>query len=238
MEEQPVRARTDTLADLGQHVVRADPQPFRRLYLGSGEFVPHPAENHAAIVDRPPDYPVLIRQRVAEDSALGIGPWAVDNGANRPAGTDRDGDDAGVDCIDPKIGQNAVAGTNDEAGGGGESHGAGVAWRQALQDVRRRHELRQLIWRDAGQSQRFFVPIQALQIQEAGRRGDRIVDDVLPEQLQEDVFLNGDELAGLCEQFRPFMTQPKQLGQRGHRVNRRAGAQINFVTTQLVLQLL
>ncbi|GJM81461.1 hypothetical protein HMSSN139_39570 [Paenibacillus sp. HMSSN-139] len=102
---------------------------------------------------------MLIRQRVAEDPAFGIGSRPVDDGADRTAGADRDGDDAGVDGIDPEIGQDAVAGANDEASGGSESHGVGIVGCQALHDMRRWHELRQLLRRDTGDLQGFFVPI-------------------------------------------------------------------------------
>ena len=70
MEQESVRTWFDRLGDSRQHIVRVDPESFRRLDLTCCELVTEPAENDAAIIDWSTDYPMLVRQRVTKDTTF------------------------------------------------------------------------------------------------------------------------------------------------------------------------
>ena len=160
MEDQAFAARRHPLGDAGQHVIGIDAEALRGFRLGGGQFVAHPAEGDAAVVDGAADHPVLFRQQVTEGASRRVGARSVDDRPHRATGADRDRHVARLDRIDAEIGENAVVGADDEGNVGRKTEIGGNRRIETLHMMRRRNRLRQPLRRDSGNRKRALIPVQ------------------------------------------------------------------------------
>ncbi len=227
MEHQSLAAGRHALGDAREHLVGVDAQALGGLGLGRGELVAHPAQDDAAVVHGTAHHPAPLGERIAEGAALGVGHRMVDHGAHRATGADGHGHLAGRDRVDAEVRQHAVVGADHEGRVLGQAELRRDVGRQALDVPGGGHRARELLGAHAGQRERALVPGQPLDVEQARGRGDRMVDLPLAEQPEEHVLLDADEALGAREQLGALVAQPHQLGQRRHRVDRRAGAAVD-----------
>ena len=214
----------DQAAGAGRHPAGEVEQRLGRLVAEvGGQRSPGPVEHDAAVVDRAADHPPVLGQRVAEDAAVRVDRRPLDGHPQRAAGADRAGRDAGVHRAEAEVGQRPVAGTGDHRRGRRQPEPVGDLGRQPGQHGRGRHQLRQPLRPDAGQLQRLLVPGQRAEVEQAGAGGDRLVGDQRAAQPGQHVVLDAGPARDPGEQLRPLLAEPDQLGQRRHRVHRRAG---------------
>jgi len=100
--------------------------------------------------------------------------------------------------------------------------GRGRRTEPAGHERRRRQQGRQLLGPDAGDRQGLGVPVEAVQVEQSGPGGDRVVGQEHPAQLLDDEVLDPHPVRGPGAQVRAVLGEPRQLRQRGHRVHRRA----------------
>ena len=227
MEDEPLAAGRDALGDPRQHLVRIDSQALRRFALGGCNFVADPAEDDATVVHRSADHPVAIGQRITERAARGIGRRPVEHRAHRAAGADGDRHLARLDCVDADVRERAVVGADNERRCCVDAQLGRHARAQTLEMVGRGHELRQPLAAHARDLERALVPVERREIEEPGRRCDRMVDDIAAEQAMKHVLLDADEARGGCEKLRLLVAQPGELHERRHRMDGRTGTAID-----------
>ncbi len=201
MEDQPFAARRDALGDARQHFVGIDPQALRRFALGRRELVAHPAEDDAAVVHRSADHPVAIGQRIAERAAFGIRHRLVDHRAHRSAGADGDGHLARLDRVDAEVRQHAVVRADDERRCRVDAQLGRHAAVQALDVIGRRHERRKLLALTPANVERPVVPVERREVEQAGGRGNRMVDQQRPNRRKNTYSLMPTKRAAAANSF-------------------------------------
>ncbi|MNN28571.1 hypothetical protein D3C81_1421480 [compost metagenome] len=229
MEQQALASGGHLFGDAGEDVVGVDAEPLGRFDLRGSEFIPDPAEEHPAVVNRTADDPVLLGQRVTEDPAFGIDERLVRYGTDGSARTDGCGNDAWPDGAYAEIGEHAVARADNKRRLRQQADFPGDFRRQPGRGIGGRYKSGQPTFIDTGDVQRPRVPFQTLQIQHAGGRGDGVVDDIFPEELGKYIFLDGDEFGCLPEHFGLVLAQPHELRNRRHGVDGRTGPQVELV---------
>ena len=181
-----------------------------------------PAQHGAAVVDRAADDPAPRRQRVAEDPPLGIDRGALDHQPQRAARADRAGGHAGAHRAEAEVGQRPVAGADDErepglepeVGGGRRARARAGAWWARAATARRRRCPRSRAPRGPSRaSRRLSSPVpEATEWSTAHVPVSRATHELLDPGPAPD----GGERLGLV------LGEPHELGQRRHRVQRRA----------------
>src|SRR4029077_14698952 len=71
---------------------------------------------------------------------------------------------------------------------------------------------REMVRRDPGQSQRVWVPLAAMDIEQAGARGDRVADADVAVELLVEVFGQRDPACGATDSGAAGGAQPAELG--------------------------
>ncbi|MNW64660.1 hypothetical protein D3C74_429610 [compost metagenome] len=88
MKQKSFRSWPDTFGNFGQHIIGIDAKSLRCLHFRRGEFIPHPAKQHATVIHRPPNNPKILCKGVTERSTFWVGNRTVHDGTNGTAGSD------------------------------------------------------------------------------------------------------------------------------------------------------